>query len=492
MRKMDAGEAPCGDGEPAVQAERNIPAGCPSLPECGALPRPRKGAHPLDPIFSPDTIAAVATAPGVGAIAVIRLSGPQACEVLCACSRRQSPPEPRRATLLHLLDAKGQVLDEVIATRFASPASFTGEEVVEISCHGGMLVTRRVLERLLACGARPAEPGEFTRRAFENGRLDLTQAEAVMDVISAGSDLALRAAHNQLHGAISRQVEEAVDRLIGITAHVEAGIDFPEEDISPDTTAALCAGLDAVEALLRRLLATADEGRLLREGIRTAIIGAPNVGKSSLLNMLLGYERAIVSPTAGTTRDTIEESVTLGGLRLRLIDTAGLHESADAIERAGMERSRRAGAEADLVLLVVDGTQGRAQLPELEEGSTRLVIINKCDCPLHPDWEGAEGIRLSCLRGEGLAELAAAIEQRFLAAPAECDSYAAINTRHRYALQQALDALAQARSGLEAGEPPELTDIALRDALDALGSISGRIDTEDILSRVFATFCLGK
>ncbi len=439
-----------------------------------------------------DTIAAVATAPGMGALSVIRISGPRSCEVLRACSSRQKPLRPRHATLLRVLDAAGRTLDEVIATRFAAPASFTGEDVVEICCHGGLLVTRRVLERLLACGARPAEPGEFTRRAFENGRLDLTQAEAVMDVISAGSDLALRAAHNQLHGAISRSVAEAVDRLISVTAHVEATIDFPEEDIAPDTTAALVAGLDAVAAPLRRLLATADEGRLLREGVRTAILGAPNVGKSSLLNMLLGYERAIVSPTAGTTRDTIEESVTLGGLRLRLIDTAGLHNSHDAIERAGMERSRRAGAEADLVLLVVDGTQGRAQLPEGLAGEHTLTLINKCDCPLHPDWEQSEGIRLSCLRGEGLDALADAIESRFLARSMESDSYAAINTRHRHALQQALDALAQARHGLEAGEEPELTDIALREALDALGSISGRIDTEDILSRVFATFCLGK
>ncbi len=476
MEEKGTGGKPYGVGEAAVQ--------------------PWTGVHPLDPIFSSHApglpIAAVATAPGVGALAVIRLSGAGCGEVLRACSSRQKALEPRRATLLHILDARGRVLDEVIATYFAAPASFTGEDVIELSCHGGLLVTRRVLERLLACGARPAEPGEFTRRAFENGRLDLTQAEAVMDVISAGSDLALRAAHNQLHGAISREVAAAADRLIGIAAHVAAHIDFPEEDIAPDTAAALCAGLDEVAAPLRRLLATADEGRLLREGIRTAIIGAPNVGKSSLLNMLLGYERAIVSPTAGTTRDTIEESVTLGGLRLRLIDTAGLHESSDAIERAGMERSRRAGAEADLVLLVVDGTQGREQLPGGLAPENTLTLINKCDCPLHADWEGREGIRLSCLRGEGLPELAAAIEGRFLGSGMESDSYAAINARHRYALQQALEALAQARHGLEAGEEPELTDISLREALDALGSISGRIDTEDILSRVFATFCLGK
>lgn len=439
---------------------------------------------------STDTIAAIATPAGSGAIAVIRMSGPAATAVLQACTGRVT--EPRRATLAYVRDARGQVIDEVVVTRFVSPASYTGEDVVELSCHGGMLVTRRVLERLLQCGARPAEPGEFTRRAFENGRMDLTRAEAVMDVINAGSDLALRAAQNQLHGAIFRKVESAVDRLISVAAHVEAYIDFPEEDIAPDTTQELVAAIDGVVADLRALLATADEGRLLREGIRTAIIGAPNVGKSSLLNMLLGYERAIVSDTAGTTRDTIEESVSLGGLRLRLIDTAGLHDSACAIERAGMERSRRAGAEADLILEVADATlpPTRAELPQTT--AQHLLLLNKCDLPEHPDWQGTDALRLSCRTGQGHEQLAEAITARFLHFSGEQDTLAAINTRHRYALQQALDYLAAARQGLLDSLSPELMDIDLRAALDSLASISGRVDTEDILTRVFATFCLGK
>ncbi len=439
-----------------------------------------------------ETIAAIATAPGTGAIAVIRVSGPEALRVVQQCVAGKVL-QPRMATLVRVRDARGRVIDECVATYFAGPASFTGEDTVELSCHGGMLVTRRVLERLLACGARPAEPGEFSRRAFENGKLDLTQAEAVMDIISAGSDLALRAAQNQLQGAIGTQVAAAADILINVAAHVEAYIDFPEEDIAPDTTETLLSQLDEVEALLRRLLSTADEGRLLREGIRTAIVGAPNVGKSSLLNMLLGYERAIVSSTAGTTRDTIEESVALGGLRLQLIDTAGLHESADAIERAGMERSRRAGAEADLLLEVADVTAPRTALELPETGAHRLLVLNKCDLPAHPDWSGeTAAIRLSCAAGIGLLELEQTVEKLFLHDSGERDSLAAINTRHRHALQEALDYLSAARAALVAGESPELVDVDLRAALDSLGSITGRIDTEDILTRVFATFCLGK
>ncbi len=439
-----------------------------------------------------DIIAAIATPSGAGALAVIRVSGAGAAQVVQQCTAGRVL-QPRVATLVRVRDAHGAVLDECVATYFAGPASFTGEDTVELSCHGGMLVTRRVLERLLACGARPAEPGEFSRRAFENGKLDLTQAEAVMDIISAGSDLALRAAQNQLHGAISSQVGQAVDALVNVAAHVEAYIDFPEEDIAPDTTDALLEQLAGVESVLRRLLSTADEGRLLREGIRTAIVGAPNVGKSSLLNMLLGYERAIVSDTAGTTRDTIEESVSLGGLRLRLIDTAGLHESEDAIECAGMERSRRAGAEADLLLEVADVTAPRQVLNLPETGAHHLLVLNKTDLPEHPDWAGVQSaIRISCVSGAGCDALAHAVEKIFLHDSGEHDSFAAINARHRFALLEALGYLAAARAALVAGESPELVDVELRAALDSLGAITGRVDTEDILSRVFATFCLGK
>lgn len=437
-----------------------------------------------------ETIAAIATAPGVGALGVVRVSGEGAKEVLRRAAGRV--PEVRRATLVRVRDAAGRVLDEAVATVYEGPGSFTGEDVVELSCHGGALVLQLVLERVLECGARPAEPGEFSRRAFENGRMDLTQAEAVMDIISAGSELALRAAQNQLQGAICRPVQGAIDRLLDVAAHVEAYIDFPEEDIDPHTLEQLGGVLDEVQGGLRRLLSTAEQGRYLREGVRTAIVGAPNVGKSSLLNCLLGYERAIVSPAAGTTRDTVEAAVTLAGLRLCLIDTAGLHESEDAVERCGMDRSLRAWREADLVLQVVDASRAPEELPEVQTGAPHLLLLNKSDLPEHAAWRGAEGIRISCASGAGFPELEAAVARLFLHPAAEQDTLAAINTRHCYALQQALEALTAARAALQAGAEPELMSVDLRAGLDALSAITGRVDTEDILTRVFSTFCLGK
>lgn len=441
------------------------------------------------------TIAAVATPVGVGALAIIRMSGAGACETLEACTGRRLTP--RRATLVRVKDGEGRVIDECVATWYAAPASYTGEDVVELTCHGGALVTQLVLERLLACGASPAEAGEFSRRAFENGRMDLTQAEAVMDIIHAGSELALRAAQNQLQGAIGKPVLAAVDKLLDVAAHIEAYIDFPEEDIPLHTQQQLAATVEETQSALRRLLSTADEGRYLREGVRTAIVGAPNAGKSSLLNHLVGYDRVIVSPTAGTTRDTVEESVTLGGIRLRLIDTAGLRETDDTLERSGIERTKRAWQEADLALEVVDASCAPQPLPAacVVDSVPHLRLLNKSDLPQHPAWRGEEGILISCATGEGFAELEAELRKRLLPATQngdDRDTIAAINTRHRHALQRATEALEAARSGLLAAQEPELISIDLRAALDALGAITGRIDTEDILTRVFSTFCLGK
>lgn len=443
------------------------------------------------------TIAAQATAAGQGAIAVIRMSGSGCMNILEQCTPASfaSHLQPRRAALTHILDANGAVIDQVLVTHFPAPASYTGEDTVELSCHGGMLVTDRLLKRLYRCGASPAEPGEFTKRAFLNGRMDLTQAEAVMDVISAGSDLALKAAQTQLQGSIGSRVEELKDGLIHVLAHIEAYIDFPDEDISPDTSAALLARLHKMEEQLSGLLKTADGGRLLREGIRTAIVGQPNVGKSSLLNTLLGYERAIVSSIAGTTRDTVEESIQIAGLALRLIDTAGVRESSDAIEQAGITRTNRALETADLILEVADASLPRTT-PFLGENhaAPRLLILNKCDLTIHPDWKTANGIHFSCSTGEGKKELEEAIVRTFASKmPGESgSSLVAINARHQHELGLCLEHVRLASESISRHESPEFTALELRDALTHLGEITGAVDTEDVLGAIFSSFCLGK
>ena len=308
-----------------------------------------------------ETIAAVATPFGEGAIAMLRLSGSNALEIAKQVCRLPGGEltnlPPRRLRRAQLLSTDGSVLDDVLVSVHRAPASYTGEDLVEITCHGGILVTRRALDALLSAGARAAEPGEFTQRAFLNGKMDLTQAEAVMDLISAQTDLALRAASEQLAGRLGQRVNGLREDLLSLVAHIEAYIDFPDEDIDPDTGAALFVRFDAGLAALDALLATAGQGRILREGVRTVIYGEPNVGKSSLLNALVGHERAIVSEIPGTTRDTVEEFINLRGLPLRLIDTAGLRETADPVENAGIARTKDTLARADLALRLVDASQ---------------------------------------------------------------------------------------------------------------------------------------
>ena len=358
-----------------------------------------------------------------------------------------------------------------------------------------MLVTDRLLKRLYRCGASPAEPGEFTKRAFLNGRMDLTQAEAVIDVISAGSDLALKAAQSQLDGGIGSQVDELKESLVHVLAHIEAYIDFPDEDISPDTASGLLERLRSMEEKLSDLLRTAEGGRLLREGIRTAIAGPPNVGKSSLLNTLLGYDRAIVSNIAGTTRDTVEESIQLAGLALRLIDTAGVRESSDVIEQAGITRTNRALETADLVLEVADASAPRTE-PFLTAGRTapRLLVLNKCDLGIHPDWKTIPGIRFSCAAGVGREELEEAIVRAFASAlPGETgSSQVAINARHQHELGLCLEHVRLASESISRQESPEFAALELREALTHLGEITGAVDTEDVLGAIFSSFCLGK
>jgi tRNA modification GTPase len=448
--------------------------------------------------FSNDTIAAVATPFGQGAVSLLRLSGPKAREVFARCWRGRALYDPRRAALGKIVrpvpDGSATVVDEGLAIFFPGPASYTGEDVVEFTGHGGVLVTRRVLDALLAAGARLAEPGEFTQRAFLQGKLDLTQAEAVMDLISAQTDLALQAAQEQLAGRLGASIESLREDILGLLAHVEAYIDFPEEDIDPDTGSALRVRMETARTAVDRLLATADQGRILREGVRTVIVGAPNVGKSSLLNRLLGFDRAIVSDIAGTTRDTLEEVINLRGLPLRLVDTAGLRESSDALEQAGIERSHAALSRAELVLEVADGTQpcDRFQSAAPIE-KPRVLVLNKADLEEHPSWLGVEAVRVSCTTGAGLETLAKAIETLLTGGTVTGTSdLIAINARHQACLQRARAGLDAAHTLLAAAQPPELVAEELRAALQAVGEVVGEADPEELLGVIFSRFCIGK
>ncbi len=437
-----------------------------------------------------DTIAAISTAFGEGAIAVLRLSGPRAIEIAEAAFRakkRVAELAPRVQQFGAIFDGE-EKLDDVLLTVFRAPASYTGEDVVEIAGHGGVLVSRRILEALLRKGARAALPGEFTQRAYLNGKMDLTQAEAVMDLITAQTDLALRAATEQLEGRLGERIRALRELLLELLAHVEAFIDFPDEDIDPDTGEALLRKLDAARAEIDALLATADRGKVLREGVRTVIYGAPNVGKSSLLNLLLGHERAIVSAKPGTTRDVIEEVINLRGIPLRLIDTAGMRESDDEVEQAGMERTRQQVERADLVLHVMDASRASEN-----RAVASLLVLNKVDLGEHESWRGVEAVRLSCLAGTGTDALAAAIVQRVLGGQAAHRDWSlAINTRHQACLENARQLAAAARQALTTGLSPEFVAEELRGALEAVGEVVGKADSEDVLGKIFSTFCIGK
>ena len=451
-------------------------------------------ARPAD--LQHTTIAAIATPPGMGAVSMIRVSGPAALRVAdFATGGQASRQSVRRACHCVVRDAAGGTIDDGIMTVFRAPRSYTGEDCVEFSGHGGILVTREVLARFLACGAEPAAPGEFTRRAFLNGKLDLTQAEGVMDLISAQTRLSLRAARSQLEGELGRRTTAARDSLLETLAQLEAWIDFPEEDISPQTGAAFRLQVCQVLASVDALLATADQGRVLREGVRTVIFGEPNVGKSSLLNRLLGFERAIVSETAGTTRDTIEETINLHGIPLRLVDTAGVREAGDHLEAAGIQRTVRQIEAADLLLEVADASRPPPDDGVLPASSAvRLRVLNKCDLGEHPAWRGVEAVRLSCHTGAGFDTLGERIRELLHFGQVDWGEHAvAINARHQHSLLRARSALQAALELLE--DPhgaPELVAIDLREALDALGEIPGRVDTEDLLGVIFSRFCIGK
>ncbi|MDG2308110.1 MAG: tRNA uridine-5-carboxymethylaminomethyl(34) synthesis GTPase MnmE [Candidatus Binatia bacterium] len=457
-----------------------------------------------------DTIAAIATAPGPGAISILRVSGREAravaARILRAGAGRAVPLEladSHRARTARLVRAPdGDPIDDVLVVPMLEPRSYTGEDTIEIHCHGGRVIADLALRAALTAGARSARPGEFTERAFLNGRLDLCQAEAVADMIAANSEAGLEAARRQLDGELSRKVASERDRILDTRALVEAHLDFPEDDLPPGVEAELQADIQGVQGELRALAETFARGRLVRDGLRVVLIGKPNVGKSSLLNALLGRDRALVSAEPGTTRDYLEEPLAIGPLQVLLCDTAGIREAEGDVERAGVERSAERLAEADVVVLVLDGSRALEPADQAlygRIGTTPVVAVrNKSD--LTPVWERPDGgwgglsfLSVSATTGEGVAELTAAVERAAPEMEGRQDGVLVTNARHYERLERATTALEEAADLLR-GEEGELDLVAaaLQLACSALDDLVGRTDNEDVLDRVFSRFCLGK
>lgn len=440
-----------------------------------------------------ETIVAISTPPGKGAIAILRISGPEAFSIAKGVFRSSMPLEnmqPRHLYFGHIVDGI-IAIDEGLCAIFQAPASYTGENLVEISCHGGLMVSTQILRATLNFGARLAHPGEFTQRAFLNGKMDLTRAEAVMDLIQAQTLQAVRSAAIQLDGALGREVENIRSELILILSHVEASIDFPNEEIEPEAGTILSKRIAQVKQKIDALLATADQGRLLREGVQLVICGPPNVGKSSLLNQLLQYDRAIVSQFPGTTRDTLEENVNLGGMLFHVIDTAGIRHTQDTIELEGIRRTFSAAEKADLILYIVDAS--KAELLSIPTGlpEDKLHLVwNKIDLMTEPFDCSPASAAVSCVTGAGISQLISRITEWSLGSRSiECGQSVTINVRHKSCLQRASISLEHVSALIN---EVELVAIEIRTALDAVGEVTGVVDHDEILNSIFSNFCIGK
>jgi tRNA modification GTPase len=452
-----------------------------------------------------DTICAVSTPPGGGGIGIIRISGRDAISVAAGVFQPRSgrPLETASTHTLHygriVVPGTGEIVDEALVSVMRAPATYTREDVVEINCHGGAMPLRRTLGLVLGSGARQAEPGEFTRRAFLNGRIDLAQAEAVMDVILAKTEESHRLANEQLLGGLSSEIRSLRDELLSLLASVEAGIDFPEEDIETGSGGTLSDDMSRALDSVDRALASFTCGRILRDGCATAIVGRPNVGKSSLLNALLKQERAIVTELPGTTRDVLEEYLNIAGVPLRILDTAGIRHSHDVIEQEGVRRSLAAVGAADIVLIVLDGslplTPDDQRVLDETKGKSAIAVINKADLPQRlemPEWPITR-VFVSCRSGAGLDELKRTLSEMVRQGAGGMREHAwAINQRHKTALEQAKGSLQKALVSARNGLSPEFVALDLRDALDSLGLIIGATYTDDILERIFNDFCIGK
>ena len=445
-----------------------------------------------------DTIAAIATAAVPSAVGILRISGENTLRVLDrlfvpAGGKPMSAQSARRMVYGAVRDAGGRVIDRALAVRFDAERSYTGESSAEVHCHGSPVVLNEALAAAFAAGARQAKPGEFTQRAFLNGKMDLTEAEAVVDLIDAESAEAARNAAAQVDGALRRLAEDAYGKLLDIASRFYAVVDYPDEDVEDASPAEVDATLGAAEAALADLLATYSRGRVLKNGVAAAIIGAPNAGKSSLLNRLAGYDRAIVTPLAGTTRDTVEEKALVGGVLLRLIDTAGLRETDDAVEKLGVERSRSAIREAELILALVDGSRALSAEDDAvlalaaASGKPWLLLRTKRDL----GGDNGDGIALSNITGEGFDELEAAVAKLFPVLPPQGGTLLT-NARQAEAVTRALTSVRAARAALRGGVTPDAVLTEVEAASSALGELTGRTAREDMVSRIFERFCVGK
>jgi len=452
------------------------------------------------------TIAAVATPKGAGGISVIRISGSEAVNIGASVFSRPDEIKNAESHTIHygfIVEGEKKI-DEVLVSVMRAPKTYTGEDVVEINSHGGVIVTNKVLDAVIKAGAYPAEPGEFTKRAFINGKMDLTRAEAVIDLINAKNELSRKNAFSQLEGSLGDKISGVRQKLVNLAANMQVAIDYPDEDLEDVTRDDIINVLKECRNDIDRLIKSSENGRIVSEGIATAIVGKPNVGKSSLLNMLSGYERAIVTDIAGTTRDIITENVTLDGIPLALFDTAGIHETEDKVEKIGVSRSQWAIENSDLVVMLLDAStdieaEDREILKSVKD-KKHIIAVNKTDKKDNPDKnkydefaDGSPIVFISAKNGDGLSDLSEKIKEMFQLGELETENNTVItNMRHKTALYNAFESIKAAVEAMEAGVPQDIITIDMNNAMDSLGEITGATVSEDVVSEIFHRFCVGK